>query len=400
MRCLLVLLAALLLGGCGRENPIQARSEPEKPALARGEVEMSEAAQREAGIEVQAAAAMTLARTIRAEGRITMNEERTWRAAAIAEGRILRVAAKLGDRVKEGQVLAGMHSHDIHESRAEYRNVKIAVANKTAAVDYARRARDRARRLYDLKAGSLADLEHAESVLKTAQAELETAQSEERRARVHLVEFLQVSLDDHPEEDSEHEEDLIPIKAPHDGVIVAREANVGAVVHPGAALFTIADLGAVWMIAQFAEEHLPYLRPGMAARVFESAYPGRTFPGRITRIGEEFDPATRTAKARIELENREARLKPEMYATVEIEAGAAATAVGVPADALQDVNGQVVVFVRKSPARFEARPVRPGRRSGEAMEILSGLAAGEQVVTRGAFRVKSQLLLSSLGGEQ
>lgn len=395
----LTALAGLLLAGCARENPIQAKAEPEKPALARGDVEMPEAAQREAGLEVRAAAPAAFGSALRAEGRITMNEERTWRAAAIAEGRILRIAAKLGDRVKEGQVLAGMHSHDIHESRAAFRNVKIAVANKTAALDYARRARDRAKRLFDLKAGSLADLDLAESVLKNAQAELETAQSEERRARVHLVEFLQVSLDDHPEEDSAHEEDMIPIKAPHDGVIVSREANIGAVVHPGTALFTISDLGTLWMIAQFAEEHLPHLRAGMAARVFEPAYPDVAFPGRLSRIGEEFDPATRTAKARIELENRSGRLKPEMYATVEIATRAAGGSLAVPADALQDVNGQTVVFVRKSGTRFEMRAVRPGRRSGETMEILGGLAAGDQVVTRGAFRVKSQLLLGTLGGE-
>lgn len=396
----LMALAALLLAGCTRENPIQAKTEPEKPALARGEVEMTEAAQREAGLEVRAAAPAAFGRALRAEGRLTMNEERTWRSAAIAEGRILRVTAKLGDRVKEDQVLAGMHSHDIHESRAEYRNVKIAVANRTAAVDYARRARDRAKRLHDLKAGSLADLEHAESLLKNAQAALETAQSDERRARVHLVEFLQVSLDDHPEEDSAHEEDMIPIKAPHDGVVVSREASVGAVVHPGTPLFTISDLGTLWMIAQFAEEHLPQLRAGMAARVFEPAYPDVAFPGRITRIGEEFDPATRTAKVRIELENRSGRLKPEMYATVEVATGAAGGSLAVPADALQDVNGQTVVFVRKSGTRFETRAVRPGRRSGEMQEILSGLAAGDPVVTRGAFRVKSQLLLHTSGGQQ
>lgn len=399
MRWLTGLAAALLLVGCTRESPIQAKTEPEKPVLARGEVEMTEAAQREAGLEVRAAAPAAFGRALRAEGRITMNEERTWRSAAIAEGRILRVAARVGDRVKEGQVLAGMHSHDIHESRAVYRNVKIAVASRAAAVDYARRARDRAKRLYDLKAGSLADLDHAESVLKNAQAELETAQSEERRARVHLVEFLQVSLDDHPEEDSAHEEDMIPIKAPHDGVIVSREASVGAVVHPGTPLFTISDLGTLWMIAQFAEEHLPHLRTGMAARVFEPAYPDVAFPGRITRIGEEFDAATRTAKVRIELENRSGRLKPEMYATVEVAAGAAGGSLAVPADAVQDVNGQTVVFVRKSGTRFETRAVRPGRRSGETLEILSGLAPGDQVVTRGAFRVKSQLLLHTFGGQ-
>jgi cobalt-zinc-cadmium efflux system membrane fusion protein len=396
----MALLAVLWLSGCARETPVQAKPEPEKAAPARGEVEMSEAAQKEARIAVRPAAALQLARTVRAEGRITMNEERTWRAAAIVEGRLLRVAARLGDRVKEGQVLAGMHSHDIHESRAVYRNTRIAVANKTGAVEYARRARDRARRLYELKAGSLADLEHAETALRNAQAELETALSEERRARVHLVEYLQVSLEDHPEEDTEHEEDLIPIKAPRDGVVVAREASVGMVVHPGTPLFTVSDLSTVWMMAQFPAEHLPFLRVGLAARVFEPAHPETVFAGRVTRIGEEFDAATRTATARIELPNRGGRLKPEMYAAVEVDAGPAAAVVGVPADALQDVNGQTVVFVRRSATRFETRPVRAGRRSGEMVEILSGLAAGEPVVAEGAFRVKSQLLLSSLGGEE
>jgi cobalt-zinc-cadmium efflux system membrane fusion protein len=137
----------------------------------------------------------------------------------------------------------------------------------------------------------------------------------------------------------------------------------------------------------------------MAARVSVQAYPGRPFLGKIGKLGEELDPTTRTVRVRVEVPNSDGRLKPEMYASVEIDLGGSAPALFLAQEAAQEVSGQTVVFVRRAPERFEARAVQLGHTVGGAQEVLSGLKAGEAVVTRGSFALKSVLLKATLGGE-
>lgn len=397
-----VVVGVLALAGCGRQAPVEAGAEAAKEAPSSTQVQVDEKMQREMGLETQAVERRRIADAIRAEGRITMNEERTWRVGAVTEARVRRVHVNIGDRVDAGKVLAGIHSHDIHESRAQYRKAAAELEHRRSALETARRARDRAKRLHELKAGSLADLEQAEAAVRAAQSDLSAADADLSRARLHLVEFLQVSLEEHPEHspgESDHPEDLIPVKSPAAGTVVSREVSVGSVVTAGAPMFTISDLSTVWMLAQVNEQHLAKLRTGMTVRVDVQAYPEQPFQGRITRLGDEFDPATRTVRARIELANRQAKLKPEMYATARIETGSGAPLLMTPDSSIQDLNGQPVVFVRKSAAVFEVQPVKTGRRQDGWTEIQQGLAEGARVVTKGAFQLKSQLLIRSLAEE-
>lgn len=116
----------------------------------------------------------------------------------------------------------------------------------------------------------------------------------------------------------------------------------------------------------------------------------------VTKIDEELDPATRTISVRIELSNSSGRLKPEMYANVEVDAGGSDPMLFVPQSALQEVSGEVVVFVRTAPEKFEVRPVVAGRTLETRLQIVRGLEPGDEVVSRGSFLLKSQLLKSSL----
>jgi cobalt-zinc-cadmium efflux system membrane fusion protein len=222
------------------------------------------------------------------------------------------------------------------------------------------------------------------------------------RTRRHLVEFLQIPADvpDHPADQPHDDElDLIPIKSPAAGTLMTRSVTPGTVVEPAGELFVVSDLATLWAIASVGEEHLSPLREGMPARVYVQAYPGAGFPGRIGKLGEELDATTRTVKVRVDVPNRDGRLKPEMYATIEIELGGSTPALFVPQQALHEVNGQAVVFVRHAPDRFEVRAVQTGHGIEGAQEITGGLRPGDAVVTRGSFAIKSQLLKSSLGEE-
>lgn len=399
-------LAAFLLAGCGKPtapaNVEAAKAEPAKAERDRNVIELDADQQKQAAIKIEEVVSRNTSQVISASGRITMNEDRSWHVGAIAEGRVVRVYVNPGERVKKDQRLAGMHSHDIHETRAEYRKAQAELARSRSALAYSQKQRDRARRLYDLKAASLEQVEHAESELRNAQTAVENADTELARHRLHIVEVLQLPLDEHDEHkegDTDHETDLIPIKAPADGVVITRKISVGSVASPGEEIFTIADLSSVWMIAQVNEAQLGKLRVGAAVRVQVQAYPERSFTGRITKIGDQLDPATRTIQVRVELANAGGMLKPEMYCTAEIPVGGSEPAVYIPQSSVQQVNGQSVVFIQKNADRFEVRLVQTGKNMDASVEIMQGLQAGDRVVTQGSYLLKSQLLKASLAEE-
>lgn len=403
------LVLALALAGCSRQPespPAAPAPEPKQQAAAppaAGAVTMEEAAQKSAGLQLQTAARRSLPEVIRASARLTNNENLTWRVGAITEGRIVQVLASPGDMVQQGRPLARIHAHDVHDSRAEFRKANTELSRARASLDFARKSRDRARRLFDLKAGSLEQVERSESELRNAEAAYTVASAEVDRTRSHLVEFLGVPAegDDNHQQPSANadERDLIPVRAPASGTVLTRNVTPGTVVTPANDLFVISDLSSLWAIAEVSEDNLPKLRPGMPVRVFVQAWPDHPFPGRIGKLGDALDPATRTVKVRVDMPNPAGRLKPEMYATAEIEIGGSESAVFVPQEATQEVRGQTVVFVRTAANRFEVRPIEAGRTLGDALEVRRGLRGGETVASRGAFLLKSEYLKAALAGE-
>jgi len=392
-----VLLAALLMAACQKPAMKQeaAAAAPAAPRF----VELDQAALEQAGLVIETAVERAVPVTVRANGRLAANEERTWRVGAITDGRIMQVLVRVGDSVEKGQVLARMFSHDVHESRAQYRRALAEYHRLQSNLEYARRQRDRVRRLLEMKAASQEQLDTAENELRNAETALRAAEIEVNRTREHLVGFLEI-----PVEGPEHYEpgaprsdaDLIPIRAPAAGTVISRLVTAGSVVQASSELFVISDLSTIWVIAHVQEEFLPSVRPRMTGAVSVQAYPERRFWGRVIRVDEKLDPETRTVQAIVELDNRGGLLKPEMYATVELEAGAGQRGLFIGQTAIQDLNGQPTVFVETRPGRFEPRPVETGRTLDKLVEIRRGLRAGERVVTEGSFVLKSHLLKSTL----
>lgn len=402
------LLAALLLlaAGCGARKSetvqAEAQSRPSAPAAPETHVTLTEAAQKQSGVVTVPVTVGNVAEALPVSGRITLNENQTWRVGAITEGRILKVSANPGDVVTAGHVLALMHSHEVHEGRALYQRAISEAARARTNENLARRVRDRAKRLYDLKAASLEQLEHAENELRNTQSSVAQAQIEVERTRTHLIDFLGVQLDepDHHEPGShDGDDDLIPIKAPAAGIIIRRSVTPGTVVQPGTETFTISNLGMLWMMAAVPEEHLSSLKINMPVKVTVQAHPGMVFRGRVTRIDEQLDAATRTIQARIELNNPRGLLKPEMYGDAQLELPGTRSALYIPEHAIQEVKGNATVFVRRGPTEFEAIAIETGRSANGMVEVRSALQPGDAVVEKGAFILKSQLLKSSLTEE-
>ncbi len=179
--------------------------------------------------------------------------------------------------------------------------------------------------------------------------------------------------------------------SPATGIVLQKRAIEGQMAKAGEELYRIADLTSIWVIADIAEQDLDLVRTGAPATVAFRALPGRSFEGRVTFVLHELETSTRTGKARIEVHNPDHVIKHEMFADVEIDARAGdAAQLVVPASAVIDSGNRQVVIVAKGEGRFQPRPVKLGRRSGDRIEILDGVAEGEEIVTAANFLIDAE----------
>jgi cobalt-zinc-cadmium efflux system membrane fusion protein len=183
------------------------------------------------------------------------------------------------------------------------------------------------------------------------------------------------------------------------GVVTKFDVATGEVVGTDKELLAIADMSTVWVLADVYEKDLAKIQGDGQASITVDAYPGRTFSGRITYVSDLIDPTTRSAKVRCVVENRDGALKLDMFAKVRLASAEEREALVVPADAIQQVDNQAVVFVQQTPTRFERRNVQTGLRAGDLVEIVSGLDRGQTVVGKGSFYLKTALLRERIGNE-
>jgi Cu(I)/Ag(I) efflux system membrane fusion protein len=190
----------------------------------------------------------------------------------------------------------------------------------------------------------------------------------------------------------------VPIRAPIGGVVVDKPAVQGMAVEPGLALFEIADLSRLWVVADVYEYEMARVTLGQVASFEVAAYPGERFTGKVTFVAPTLDASTRTLRVRVELARADARLKPGMYGNV-VLAAAPAEALVVPAEAVVDTGEAQYVFVARDAGRFEPRRVTLGVRSGSKIAVLGGVVEGETVVTTANFLLdsESRLHAASLG---
>jgi Cu(I)/Ag(I) efflux system membrane fusion protein len=185
--------------------------------------------------------------------------------------------------------------------------------------------------------------------------------------------------------------------SPFTGHVLEKMVNKGQFVDAGMALFKIADLSVVWLIADIYESELSAIRVGQQAAIQMSYYPGETFTGKAIYIYPYLDAQTRTAKVRYEFANPHGKLKPEMFADVEITVHLG-DKLAVPEGAVIDTGVRKVVIVDRGSGFFEPREVRLGARAGEVFEVLDGLTAGERVVISANFLIDSESKLKEAVG--
>lgn len=333
----------------------------------------------------------TSAGTATIPGELTVNEDRTARLGAPGRGRVLAVRAQPGQQVARGQVLVTLQSAEAGMAQSDVAKASAEVRSRRAGAQYAASARGRAERLLALKAIPRQDYERAIADDEQAQAALSQATSELRRARSTAQQMGAAGASSNGE---------TVLRSPLPGVVLERSAQPGAVVEAGAPLVVVTDPGTLWLQIKAAEAQTGLFRRGSALTFRVPAYPLERFTARIDAVGAGLDPATRTLGVRATVANTNGRLKPSMLATVEVEGGARVSAMLLPADAVQLVDGKPNVFVArpdaKGGARFERRVVELGSRSGGQVAVTRGLSPGEVVVVAGAFAVKAEFQKGSM----
>ncbi len=308
---------------------------------------------------------------------VQANQNELAEVTTLIRGRVVKVHVDVGQDVKKGALLAMLHSLDLGVAEGDY-------LKAGARLHEAELAHLRAKELYENKAVSLAELQRREAAMKTARAEL--------RETKNRLQLLGVP----PEEIDRLDRELtikadMPLRAPFDGRVITRNITRGEVVETEQKLFTVANLTDVWVIANVPEKDVRFIRKDQKVNVVVAAYPHAIFSGTITYVGDVLDPATRTMSLRVTVPNPERLLKPEMFAIVSVFATSSPDVLSVPIASVQDGPVGKMVFVQREAGAFEVRTVKLGNEEGDVVRVLEGVKAGEQVVTKGSFALKSEM---------
>jgi cobalt-zinc-cadmium efflux system membrane fusion protein len=308
---------------------------------------------------------------------VQANENELAEVTTLIRGRVVKVHVDVGQDVKKGALLAVLHSMDLGVAEGDY--LKAAARLHEAELAHAR-----AKELYENKAVSLAELLRREAAMRTAQAEA--------RETKNRLELLGVTPDEIDRLDRQHTIKAdVPLRSPFEGRIIMRNITRGEVVETHQKFFTVANLTHVWVVGNVPEKDVRFIRKDQKVDVVLAAYPHAIFSGAITYIGDTLDPATRTMRLRVTVPNPDRLLKPEMFAVIRVYAASSPDELSLPIEAVQNGPAGTMVFVQRGPGEFEARAVTLGDEQGDLVQVLGGVRAGELVVTKGSFALKSEM---------
>jgi cobalt-zinc-cadmium efflux system membrane fusion protein len=345
-KLVLLLSAAIWLAGCSGHK--DDNSESKHPTLA---------------IQTARVESRTVSSELSLPASIQPDPSRVVHVFAPVSGRLLELRVRPGDAVHSGQPLATVQSSDVAGALGDYQKAK-------ASAGRSERALARASLLYQHGAISEKDLEDAKVQAASDSSDL-------ARARQHL-QMLGMS--------EATTSDRIVVPAPRSGVVTETTSAPGELsksLDASNPLLTIADLSSIWVIGNVYERDLTLVLPGASVNITVDAYPGQSWKGKIAKISDVLDPATRTLKVRVVLNNPDRKLKPDMFAAIHV-LRPATQVLAVPAPALLHEGNQAFVIVQRPDGKFEKRSVQVQGSNGEVALLLSGLQSGEMVVSSGA----------------
>ena len=413
-RCLLFGLAAAVVAAglgfaAGHSFPSAShRMPPAVSAVATADpglpttIALSDAELANLQLQVENAKMGPLVRAVSATGSVGYDLLHLARIKPPARGRIESLDVTVGDRVVAGQRLAILDNFELSAAQSKVASAEAAVSQAKVQLATATAAFDRAADLVRTQAVSQGEVDanraaaaSAEAALRTREAELRQYQQEEAR----LLPVPAQNPDAGSPTDQAQLDSRGAIVAPFAGVVDSVSVALGDVVDPSTPSFTVADLSTVWVEAEVAEHDLGAVQVGDEVQVRVSAFPERVFAGRVTYISDQLETATGTAKVRCEVSNPDGALRVNMFATATIISPQGRDTILVPSSAVQDVNGQNVVFIPTGHGQFAWRAVRTGLTANGQIQITDGLAADTPVVADGSYWLKAALTQSAIPSE-
>ncbi len=371
----IVALSSVVVAGCHKKPPVEIPA-PEPPA---GQVWLTPQQVSDAKITFVPITEHEVDDTILTSGRVTFDDLRVGHVFSPVTGRVQRIYANPGDRVKKGAPLATIESPDIGNAVADLHK---AEADRIAAEHDYKRKKD----LFEQHAASLADLEASEDNYRKAKAEVERARA--KAALLRTGGFNAVSQ-------------TYTLVAPIEGEVIMRDVNPGIEVAGqyggGTAkeLFTVGELDRVWVFADLYEMDIARVKVGSKVVVKIVAYKDKVFEGKVDWVSGMLDSTSRTAKVRCTLDNPDKLLKPEMYATVQLSVEER-RAMAIPRESILRLGDATVVFLQVGESdgkvRFERVPVTVDEgESSNWLVVQHGLELGQKIVTNGAILLSAKL---------
>lgn len=346
--------------------------------LEEGVIHITDAMMEEFGIVVAPAGPGTLDQQTRLPGEIVFNADRVAHVTPNVAGIVQSVSKSVGDRVEAGEVMAILHSQALAEARSRY----LAAA---ARLELARQMLTRDERLFNDRIGTERQVLESQQTVREAEIDLNLTEQ-----GLHALgqDHAQIGALGSAEDTSFSAYEL---RAPLTGVVTERHLTRGEMVteDPDEAPFVVADLSSVWCNLTIYQRDLAVIRPGMTVHISAGEDSHRT-QGTIAFVSPALDEATRTATARVVLDNPDGWWRPGMFVSANIATSSTQSDLVLPRSALQEVQGEPAVFVQSAEG-FEVRHVTIGRETADAVEIVEGLEPGERVVVRNAFALIAEI---------
>ena len=318
------------------------------------------------GVRTEAAGLRALDKVVRAAGRVEPDERRLYTIAPKFEGYVERLNVNVtGQAVTKGQPLFEVYSPELVSAQREY---AIAAQGVQSLKEAGGEAQNSMKQLADASLARLKNWDISEEQVKAL------AKSGEAKR-------------------------TLTFRSPVGGIVTEKKALQGMRFMPGEALYQVADLSAVWIIADVFEQDIGQVKLGAKSQIRINAYPGKVFEGAITYVYPTLKAETRTVPVRVELANPGQLLKPGMFAQMELSVGGKNPVVTVPVSAVIDSGTRSIVLIQAGAGRFEPREVKLGARSDTYVEVIGGVKDGEQVVVAANFLIDAESnLKAAVGG--
>lgn len=359
------------------------------------ELHLSPEKQKEWGVLLGTVTKQSVSSMLDLPGVLTVNQNQTAHISSYVKGKVVSHSTDLGDWVRKGQALVTINSPEFAQAQADFLRAR-------AKYLLSQKEYERAKMLRAEKA-----IEEKEYLRREAEYENMATEYGALGSALHSYGITHEQIDELIEkckrvEEKEYKCEIadpnLAILSPLSGTVIFRDVVTGEHVEPDKILYTVSDLKTLWAILDVYEKDLPSIRKDSHVTIISSIYPDKKFPGKITHISDVIDEKLRTVKIRVEVDNNEGLLKPNMYIQGTIESPAEKKDIlAVPEEAIQNLDGEKIVFVLEKGDIFVVRHVTLGNKVGSNRIIAQGLSEGDRIVIQGAFYLKTELSKAAFG---